>query len=60
MRSLGKIPSAVEIADDLLPRGGMTFERQSFVFVDPVAWDGDRLDVSIVGEGSYLADYEVS
>ena len=27
--------------------------------MDPIAWDGDRHDVSIAGEGADLADYEV-
>ena len=59
MCSFDDVPSAMEVTNDLLPWGWRTFERQFFVLVDPVAWDRDRLDVSITSEGTNLADYEV-
>lgn len=59
MRGFGKICSAVEMIEDLLPWERRFLERQFFILVDPVPRDGDRRDLSIVSERAYLADYQV-
>jgi hypothetical protein len=59
MRSLGNIPSTVEMIKDLLAWRRRTFEGEIFVLVDPVSRDGDRPDVSIASECADFADYEI-
>ena len=59
MRGFDDVSSSMEETKNLLPRRRRASERQLFVLVDPVPWDGDRRDVSIAGESADLAGYEV-
>jgi len=59
MGRFSEISPAVAEVKDLFSWERRSFERKFFILVDPVSWDGDRRNVSIVGESVDLADYEV-